>query len=197
MRRIERRRSRASHRASAQRAMGRSQSQLPRNFRICVRSWAVSSWSASMISTLPASGPSFSATSPTTATRSPSWITSGWRSSTTAPSSVLNRPTSSSRTLISCVCALVTVFTQSACTRGRSSIRVAARSENSRRPAAAGPASPFWSGGSRSSSAAVTSMFVYSASTSDAATWSRTSLSSMRSPAVSVTVSVSRPWKRM
>ena len=73
---------------------------MPRNFSSWVKSWAVSSWSACMIS-IPGVGPSFSATLPTIATRSPSWITSGRRSRTTAPFSVLRARVSSSSTLIS------------------------------------------------------------------------------------------------
>jgi hypothetical protein len=72
IRRTPRRRPRASQIATAHSAIGTSHNQVPRNFSSRVRSCAVSSWSACMISTLPASGPNRSATLPTIATRSPS-----------------------------------------------------------------------------------------------------------------------------
>ena len=76
--------------------------------RSCVRSWAVSSWSASMILMRPASSGNCSAALPMIATCSPSWITSGRRSRTRNPPSVLTAVVSSSRIATSCSCAVTT-----------------------------------------------------------------------------------------
>ena len=86
-----------------------------------------------MISMRPASGPKRSATAPKTAIRSPSWIISGWRSRDDAALGTEGR-----HVVLEHVDQLpvrpVTLSTQRVWTRGRSSMRTAARSESSRRP---------------------------------------------------------------
>ena len=128
-----------------------------------------------MIAIFPADSGSLSATFPITATWSPSSITIGRRSRTTAPPSVWMNVVSSSSRRTSWRCVLVVTSTHTVCTRGRSSAASAARSAPERaRPARTG-ASACCAGGSRSAIAASTSTFSNNVSTDLAATCVRIS----------------------
>ena len=106
VRRIERRRPRASHRAAAQRATAGPE---PAAEELQDLGQILGGLELISLHDLDAAGVGTELLCDVAHDRHPlpSWITSGCRSSTTAPSSVLNAPTSSSRTLISCVCARV------------------------------------------------------------------------------------------
>ena len=131
---------------------------------------AASSWLSSMIAILPADSGNLSATRPITATWSPSSITIGRRSSTTAPPSVWMNVVSSSSNLTSWRWVAVVVSTHTVCTRGRSRAASAARSALERaRPASTG-ASPCCCAGRRSAIAASTSTLANSWSTAVFAT---------------------------
>ena len=106
--------------ASAATASATSHIQLATERRIRVIVCAVSSWLFSMMTILPEDSGSFSATFPITATWSPSSITMGRRSRTTAPPSVWMNVVSSSSSRTSWRCVRVVVSTHTVCTRGRS-----------------------------------------------------------------------------